>query len=127
MYLSPRKKLFVETASQMFGSGAIISMAQLKEAAEKAGVPNPSWMGREKVGRNQFKLPSVDGVVSAPVTSTLAAPAETDVAMVNLVATNMDKQNLVPAPFEGFVAWGNYATLKKIVASNMFYPVFVTG
>ena len=127
MYLSPRKKLFVETASQMFGSGAIISMAQLKEAAEKSGVPNPSWMGREKVGRNQFKLPSVDGVVSAPVTGTLAAPAETDIGVVNLVATNMDKQNLVPAPFEGFVAWGNYSTLKKIVASNMFYPVFVTG
>ena len=39
----------------------------------------------------------------------------------------METQNLVPSKFEGFVPWGNYSTLKKIVNSNMFYPVFVTG
>ena len=123
MYLSPRKKLFVDTASEMFGNGAIISMTQLKEAAAEAGVPNPSWMGREKIGYNQFKLPTVD---SPKVVEDSSVAAE-EVGTVNLVATNMDKQNLIPSKFEGFVAWGNYSTLKKIVNSNMFYPVFVTG
>ena len=33
MYLSPRKKLFVDTASEMFGEGAIITKAQKAEAA----------------------------------------------------------------------------------------------
>jgi cobaltochelatase CobS len=122
MYLSPRKKLFVDTASEMYGNGAIISMAQLKEAAVKAGVPNPSWMGREKIGYNQFKLPCEESS-NVEVSSAVAE----EVGTINLVATNMDKQNLVPAKFEGFVPWGNYSTLKKIVASNMFYPVFVTG
>ena len=42
MYLSPRKKLFVDTASEMFGDGAIITKAQKAEAAEKAGVPLPN-------------------------------------------------------------------------------------
>jgi len=46
---------------------------------------------------------------------------------VNLVATNMDKQNLVPSAFEGFVPWGHYSTIKQIVESGLFYPVFVTG
>jgi hypothetical protein len=46
---------------------------------------------------------------------------------MNLVASNMEKQNLVPAPFVGFVPWGNYSNLKKIVKSGMFYPVFITG
>ena len=46
---------------------------------------------------------------------------------MNLVASNMEKQNLVPASFEGFVPWGNYANLKKIVKSGMFYPIFITG
>jgi MoxR-like ATPase len=46
---------------------------------------------------------------------------------MNLVASNMERQNLVPAPFEGFVPWGNYSNLKKIVKSGMFYPVFITG
>ena len=39
MYLSPRKKLFVDTASEMFGNGAIITKLGKTEAAKKAGVP----------------------------------------------------------------------------------------
>ena len=124
MYLSPRKQEFVDTATEMFGVGAIISKAQTKEAAEKAGVPSPSWFRRSnKVGYNQFKLPSD---VESTVVETVPVVSE-EVGTVNLVATNMETQNLVPSKFEGFVPWGNYSTLKKIVASNMFYPVFVTG
>ena len=124
MYLSPRKKLFVDTAAGMFGEGAIITKAQLVEAAEKAGVPTPSWMGREKIGYNQFKLPSEkapDTVVNTNVVS------NEENAVVNLVATNMEKQNLVPALFEGFVAWGNFSKIEKIIKSGLFYPIFVTG
>ena len=124
MYLSPRKKLFVDTAAGMFGEGAIITKAQLVEAAEKAGVPTPSWRGREKIGYNQFKLPSEkapDTVVNTNVVS------NEENAVVNLVATNMEKQNLVPALFEGFVAWGNFSKIEKIIKSGLFYPIFVTG
>jgi MoxR-like ATPase len=39
----------------------------------------------------------------------------------------MEKQNLVPAPFVGFVPWGNFSTIEKIVKSGLFYPIFVTG
>jgi len=39
MYLSPRKKLFVDTATEMFGEGAVITKAEKTAAAEKAGVP----------------------------------------------------------------------------------------
>ena len=124
MMLSPRKKLFVDTASEMFGNGAIVSKAMIKEAAEKCGVPLPYWMQEKcKVGYNQFKLPSEE----APKVVENTAVASENVGTVNLLATNMETQNLVPSLFEGFVAWGNYSTLKKIVASNMFYPVFVTG
>ena len=56
--LTPRKKLFVETAAEMFGNGATITKAMSKEAAEKAGVPSPSWFRKScKVGYNMFKLP----------------------------------------------------------------------
>jgi len=124
--LTPRKKMFVESAAEMFGDGSVISKDQIRIAAEKVGVPYPSWMSRTKVGYNQHKLPSLDmtnlvvSAVTAPVTN------EPDTVM-NLVASNLEKQNLVPAPFVGFVPWGNYANLKKIVKSGMFYPVFITG
>ena len=123
MYLSPRKKLFVDTAAEMFGDGAVITKAQKAEAAEKAGVPFPTWFGKDfTVGYNAYKLPSEGGPVVAP-----AVVSEDASAVVNLVATNMNDQNLVPASFEGFVPWGNFKLIEKVVKSGMFYPMFITG
>ncbi len=123
MYLSPRKKLFVDTASEMFGEGAVITKAQKTEAAEKAGVPFPTWFGKDyTVGYNAYKLPTEGGSVVAP-----AAVTEDASAVVNLVATNMNDQNLVPSKFEGFVSWGNFSLIEKVVKSGMFYPMFITG
>ena len=122
MNLSPRKQLFVDTASEMFGNGAVISKPQIREAAVKAKVPFPSWFKRHKVGYNQFQLPS-EVETSIPETSI----SESSNTVVSLVATNMEKQNLVPSKFVGFVPWGHHSTIKQIVQSGLFYPVFVTG
>ena len=124
MYLSPRKKLFVDTAAEMFGEGAVITKAQKVEAAEKAGVPFPTWFKGEgfSVGYNAYKLPTEGGPTVAP-----AVVSEDASAVVNLVATNMNDQNLVPASFEGFVPWGNFKLIEKVVKSGMFYPMFITG
>ena len=124
MYLSPRKKLFVDTAAEMFGDGAVITKAQKAAAAEKAGVPFPTWFKGEgfSVGYNAYKLPSEGGPKVAP-----AVVSEDASAVVNLVATNMNDQNLVPASFEGFVPWGNFKLIEKVVKSGMFYPMFITG
>ena len=125
MYLSPRKKLFVDTASEMYGAGAVITKTELKEAAFSVGIPEPYWFQKAcKVGYNQFKLPNEEDY-GAPAPTTTETSEE--VSAVNLVATNMEKQNLVPALFEGFVAWGNFGTIEKIVKSGLFYPIFVTG
>ena len=123
--LTPRKKLFVETAAGMYGNGAVIDKQEIREAADKAGVPYPSWMSRTKVGYNQHKLPDLEMPVSvAPV---IAAVENTEPDFVNLLASNMEKQNLIPAAFEGFVAWGNFSKIEKVVKSGLFYPIFVTG
>ena len=125
MNLTPRKKLFVDTAAKMFGEGAVLSKQQIREAAVKAGVPNPTWFKKTsfRVGHGEYKLPVEGGSVApAPV-----APVTEEHAVVNLVASNMEKQNLVPAPFEGFVSWGHFSTIEKIVKSGLFYPIFVTG
>ena len=126
MYLSPRKKLFVDTATEMFGEGAVITKSQKTEAAEKAGVPFPTWFKGEgfSVGYNAYKLPSEGGAPAAPIT---AAPENAEATMVNLVATNMEKQNLIPGKFDGFVPWGNFSLIEKVVKSGMFYPIFITG
>ena len=123
MNLTPRKKLFVDTAAEMFGNGAVLTKLQTTEAALKAGVPFPTWFRKYcSVGYNAFKLPSEGNVAPVSETTTVS-----DNAVVNLVASNMEKQNLIPAPFEGFVAWGNFAKIEKVVKSGLFYPIFVTG
>ena len=125
MNLSPRKQLFVDTASEMYGAGATITKAMTKEAAAKADVPFPTWFRKScSIGYNAYKLPSEGNASAAPITT---APVEGEAAVVNLVATNMEKQNLVPAKFEGFVAWGNFSLIEKVVKSGMFYPIFITG
>ena len=124
MNLSPRKQLFVDTASEMFGNGATISKPQIRDAASKAGVPFPSWFKTCEVAYNQFKLPSEQ---EAMTTATNVANDETVNTTVNLVATNMERQNLIPSKFVGFVPWGHHSTIKQIVQSGLFYPVFVTG
>ena len=126
MKLTPRKKLFVETAAGMYGNGAVIDKQEIRKAADKAGVPYPSWMGRTKVGYNQHKLPDLE-VPAFVDLNPVAAPVSEENAVVNLVATNMEKQNLVPALFEGFVPWGHFSKIEKVIKSGLFYPIFITG
>ena len=125
MYLSPRKKLFVDTAAGMFGDGSIISKQNVREAAEKAGVPFPTWFMKPefKAHYGSYKLPGE----TAPSTVTSTTEVSDTVSTVNLVATNMEKENLVPSPFKGFVAWGHFSKIEKIVKSGLFYPIFITG
>ena len=127
MNLTPRKKLFVDTATGMFGDGSIISKQDVREAAEKAGIPVPTWFKDQcKVGYNQFKLPS-EGNSSPSTAVAETAEGSSETAVVNLVATNMEKQNLVPALFEGFVPWGHFSKIEKVIKSGLFYPIFITG
>ena len=121
MNLSPRKQLFVDTASEMFGNGAILSKTMVREAAGKADVPYPTWFKTYKIAYNQFQLPSEE-----PIPATVVVEETVNTTM-NLVATNMEKQNLIPSKFVGFVPWGHHSTIKQIVQSGLFYPVFVTG
>jgi hypothetical protein len=125
MYLSPRKKLFVDSATEMFGDGAVISKQNVREAAENAGVPFPTWFMKPdfKHAYGVYKLPSEGGSVAPVVANVPAADSST----VNLVATNMDHQNLIPSLFDGFVSWGHFGTIEKVVKSGLFYPIFVTG
>ena len=46
---------------------------------------------------------------------------------VNLVV-DTETQNLIPSHFEGICIYGSHcSTIKKIIQSRMFYPVFITG
>ena len=129
MKLTPKKLQFVVCASEMYGNGTVINKQQTRDAAERAGLPFPTWFRKNcSVGYNQYQLPDLDGTSTpAPIPAPVSAPVAQEAAVMNLIASNMEVQNLVPDTFDGFVAWGNHVPLKKIVKSGLFYPVFVTG
>ena len=131
---------FISEAVSEFGAGSTITETQVKSVLKKIkraiGIGHIRQTTKvELLEDGKYKLPSDVAItkvskpkkVSTPIPT--VAQVETPVqTAVNLVmGTNMESQNLVPSAFDGFVAWGHCATIKKIVQSKMFYPVFITG
>ena len=86
-----------------------------------------------KVGHGQYQLSTnkKSKVVETKIPSEVKTTPQVKVSnnenqAVNLMV-NTETQNLIPSHFEGFVPWGHCATIKKVIKSKMFYPVFITG
>ena len=130
--LTPAKKEFVVLASKKFGDGAILTRNQINEFAKEAGVPAPSWLKKNdyRVGHGQYQLPTDSAPSVSADTPEVPMTPQVDTSQpetrVNLVV-DTETQNLIPSHFEGFVPWGHCSTIKKIIQSRMFYPVFITG
>ena len=127
------KEKFIKDISEKYGQGAVLSRSEINKFATKNGFKNPSWLKKPeyKVGHGQYKLPTEDvatvGKLVSNETVELPKSVPTDSAKVNLFATHDTNENLIPSKFKGFVPWGHYSTIKKVVQSGMFYPIFITG
>src|SRR6056300_245880 len=81
-----------------------------------------------KVKRGVYNLqPAVNpgaNVVEMPQRA--VAPASPAPVVGKVQSTSSDEV-YVPAKADTFVAWGNFTDLKKIVASQMFYPTYIAG
>ena len=134
---------FKMEAVEQFGAGSAISEESAKQVLKTIGRSGfglghlkqsgmlmksgeyqlPISIESKKVVKTKTKKVSKSVPTPAPV---VVEPVAEE-SVMSLMATNMEMQNLVPSAFEGFVPWGHFATIKKIVESSMFYPVFVTG
>ena len=121
---------FIIEAANEFGGGSTITEEQVKSIVKKVG-RSGFGLGHIKQSKmyedGKFTLPSDVPSVPKEITPQPTVVQEHPQSVVNLVATNMEKQNLVPSKFEGFVPWGHFKDIKQIVKSGIFYPVFVTG
>ena len=126
---------FLVEATKQYGENATISIDQakqvLKEIKRAIGLGHIRQAGM--VVGNEVKLKTINvsktdvAVVSKKeVVKEVVKETSQDNTTVNLVMGS-DIQNLVPSPFEGFVSWGHHSTIKQVVKSGMFYPIFVTG
>ena len=129
---------FIVEATNQFGSEAVITVDQakqvLKDIKRSIGIGHLKQSGMvtgigefAQVKLKPISISKKDTVkevqvnIPAPV---VQVPQES--MSVNLVMSS-NIENLVPSKFEGFVPWGHTATIKKIVQSGLYYPLFVTG
>ena len=121
---------FIIEAANEFGGGSTITEDQVKSIVKKVG-RSGFGLGHIKQSKmyedGKFTLPSDIPSVPKKIVPQPTVVQEQPQSVVSLVATNMEKQNLVPSKFEGFVPWGHFKDIKQIVKSGIFYPVFVTG
>ena len=129
---------FLIEATKKYGSEAVITIDQakqvLKDTKRAIGIGHLKQCGMVTgMGKYaQVKLKSVsvskkDTVKEVQVNTpapVVQVPQEN--MSVNLVMSS-NIENLIPSKFEGFVPWGHTSTIKQVVSSGLFYPIFVTG
>ena len=147
--LKPRQ-IHLLQALAAAGCTSPVSRQDLVDACAASGAYAcpPSWLTQDstrKVGRGMYDCPELAevaglGPVSSPAPAPVAAapaaapvqgavetaPAAT-IASMTMGMTGGERATLVPPRFDGYVAWGHFTDVEKIVKSRQFYPIFVTG
>ncbi len=115
-------------------------------AASGAYACPPSWLTQDsarKVGRGLYDCPELGESTSTDTPAPAPAPVAETPAPVQVVAdavptvdanvalamgmTGGERATLVPPRFGGYVAWGHFSDVEKIVRSKRNYNVFITG
>ena len=117
-------KKVLKTIGRAIGVGHLKQSGMLLESGE---YQLPASVESKTIATVKTFKPKIEKVSKSVSTPAPVVEPVVEEAVVSLMATNIEMQNLVPSTFEGFVPWGHFATIKKIVQSGMFYPVFVTG
>jgi hypothetical protein len=103
------------------------------------GLAFPAWVvGRDlkTEKRGEYYLPNLGGEFSRDAVSNVEqmtvtkidTPAPAAVMMAPTAIGVMDNQDsYIPEKFDGYVSWGNFNTVKDVVKSEIFYPLFITG
>ena len=132
------------------GCTSPVSRQDIVDACQASGAYAcpPSWLTQDsarKVGRGLYECPELSQVTgdSAPKVESSATPApapeqasapvrgavESVAPQANLVMgmTGGERASLVPSRFEGYVSWGHFSDVEKIVRSGKQYNIYITG
>jgi len=110
---------------------ATITKQELAELCDRIGILVPQWFTKEAsnlVARGMYKvLNSVTQQKVEPVAVDMIAKVLPMTKRIENVVTDLESENLIPKAYKNYVPFGNYDDLLQVVASKMFYPVFITG
>ena len=148
MNLKPRQLELLQSLRDA-GCTSPVSRQDIVDACNASGAYAcpPSWLTQDstrKLGRGLYDCPELTTLggesvatpapapaPSAPVQTSVQGAVETvaptAVANLTMGMTGGERATLIPPKFDGYVAWGHFSDVEKIVRSRQFYPIFVTG
>ena len=142
-----KKQAFLAACMDKFDADSngdhILTIDQLKDVASTFGMKYaPQWIVKNpanKVGKGLFKLPALGEVVSVHASRLVQAAEQYEPAPQTQKIENTETKteaayvvssltgNIVPEKDPNFVTFGDYSSVKSIIASKKFYPIFITG
>ena len=142
-----KKQAFLDACMDKFDADSngdhILTIDQLKDVASTFGMKYaPQWIVKNpanKVGKGLFKLPALGEVVSVHASRLVQAAEQYEPAPKTQKIENTETKteaayvvssltgNIVPEKAPNFVTFGDYSSVKSIIASKKFYPIFITG
>lgn len=141
--MNKNAKQFVVACEERFGANAVVTRDGITQVCNESGAPYPFWLvtkSEYRFDRGQYKVPLSgekivklkSGIVKLNEADCKVKEPEAEVAYAQVLEFRQPKlvdesEPCVPEKMNGFVPFGFYPKLKKIVGSNQFFPVFITG
>ena len=143
--MNPNRTEFVRVAREFLGDDrSNITRAEIQHIVAEYNLSGPSWVQKLKESRGVYYLPDLKGVyggvdLTTRMNSDLRLNAEDSAKVFQVAADSVaqmapsaigvtePQESYVPEKFEGYVPWGNFNTVKEVVKSGIFYPMFITG
>ena len=141
-----KKQAFLDACMDKFDADSngdhILTIDQLKDVASTFGMKYaPQWIVKNpvnKVGKGLFKLPALGEVTSVHASRLVQAAEQYESPKTQKIENTETKTeaayvvssltgNIVPEKDPNFVTFGDYTSVKSIIASKKFYPIFITG
>lgn len=140
---------FIVAAEEIFGTEPILTRDDITRVCNESGAPYPYWLvtkGEFRYDRGQYKVPpsgqkivkksemivkknhvtgGKDPIDFPETEMAYAQPAQVlEFRQPKLID---ESDSAVPAKYADYVPFGFFKDMRNIVATKMFYPVFVTG
>jgi MoxR-like ATPase len=146
MIFKPKQKAWVDAAAVAgYPAGTVVGYPEIDHICDSmGGVTRPWWIinnAEFRAGRGKFMIPvegapSVSpvgvtptpaGVPSPEMAATVTALPTAAPTPVTLAKASAMTASAIPEKFGNYVPFGHFKDVETIVASRMFYPVFITG
>ena len=146
MTAKDKKQAFIDACMSKFESDSngdhILTIDQLKDVASTFGMKYaPQWIVKNpvnKVGKGLFKLPALGEVTKVHASRLVQAAEQYESPKTEKIDNTETKTeaayvvssltgDIIPEKDPNFVTFGDYRSVKSIIASKKFYPIFITG